>query len=144
MKFPWEWVSVLMAKQHHLTNQVPGQMACCPWNKVFTGLKIGGGLLCGSVENVSIGLPRKGSERRNQPDRTRKTLKLGTWCATEHFLDNCMQNKAEARPPWWHSQGRQETAACGPAAGTPEWPDLGASLRGRVSLDVVALLPEEG
>lgn len=46
VKFPWGWGLVLMAKQHHLTNQVPGQMACCPWNKALMGLKIGGAVLC--------------------------------------------------------------------------------------------------
>lgn len=51
VKFLWEWGSVLTAQQHHLTNQVPGQMACCPWNKALMGLKIGEGLLCDSTES---------------------------------------------------------------------------------------------
>lgn len=58
-----------MAKQHHQTNLVPGQMACCPWNKALMGPKIGGALLSGSIENGNIGLSRRGLEHRNKPGR---------------------------------------------------------------------------
>lgn len=65
VRFPWGWGSVLMAKQHHQTNLVPGQMACyCPWNKALMGPKIGGALLSGFIENGNIGLSRRGLEHR--------------------------------------------------------------------------------
>lgn len=65
VRFPWEWGSTPMVKQHHLTNQVPGQRECCLWNRVLMGLKIGIALYC-DVGNVCIGfksLNRNSSER---------------------------------------------------------------------------------
>lgn len=41
VKFLWEWGSIPMAKQPQPTSQVPGQMACCPWNRAHMGLKTG-------------------------------------------------------------------------------------------------------
>lgn len=90
VRFPWEWGSVLMAKEHHRTNLVPGQMACCLWNKALLGLKIGGALLSDSVENVSIGLSRKGLEHSNKPERERDKLSVIISCRL------CVKNELKA------------------------------------------------